>query len=120
MGLGTLCPLSPRTAAIRLGLPATHEKAFLDDPTVPDRVKPDLIKVDAFLALWRDIQLEANDELIPVHIRTLDLKIMNFVVRVPPLGFSFHRLAPLEFCHIAGHRLTAHDVVGPEFLTGGL
>jgi hypothetical protein len=107
-------------AAIRLGLPATHEKAFLDDPTVPDRVKPDLIEVDAFLALWRDIQLEANDELIPVHIRTLDLKIMNFVVRVPPLGFSFHRLAPLEFCHIAGHRLTAHDVVGPEFLTGGL
>jgi hypothetical protein len=39
---------------------------------------------------------------------------MNFVVRIPPLGFSFHRLAPLEFCHIAGHRLTAHDVVGPE------
>ena len=53
-------------AAIRLELPATHEKAFLDDPTVPDRVKPDLIEVDAFLALWRDIQLEANDELIPV------------------------------------------------------
>src|SRR5215510_3930967 len=58
-------------AAIRLGLPATHEKAFLGDPTVPDRVKPDLIEVDAFLAFWRDIQLEANDELIPVHIRTL-------------------------------------------------
>src|SRR5262245_17749159 len=107
-------------AAIRLGLPATHEEAFLDDPTVPDRVKPDLIEVDAFLAPWRDIQLEANDELIPMHIRTLDLKIMNFVVRAQPLVFSFHRLAPLEFCHIAGHRLTAHDVVGPEFLTGGL
>src|SRR5215813_5641397 len=107
-------------AAIRLGLPATHEKAFLDDPIVPDRVKPDLIEVDAFLALWRDIQLEANDELIPVHIRTLNLKIMNFVVRVPPLGFPSTALRPLEFCHIAGHRLTAHDVVGPEFLTGGL
>ena len=42
---------------------APHEKAFLCDPAVPHRVKPDLIEVDALLALWRDIQLEANDEL---------------------------------------------------------
>jgi hypothetical protein len=39
--------------AIRLGLRAAHEEAFLDDLTVPDRVKPDLIEVHAFLALWR-------------------------------------------------------------------
>src|SRR6516165_5105057 len=31
---------------------------------------------------------------------------MHFVVRIPPLVFSFDRLAPLELCHIAGHRLT--------------
>src|SRR5271169_4468389 len=41
--------------AIRLGLRAAHEEAFLDDLTVPDRVKPDLIEVHAFLALWRDL-----------------------------------------------------------------
>src|SRR5262249_5235180 len=107
-------------AAIRLALPATHEKAFLGDPAVPHRVKPYLIEVHSSLTLWRDIYLKANDELIPVHIRTLYLKVMNFVVRVPPFGFSFHRLASLEFCHIASHRLTAHDVVGPKFLAGGL
>jgi hypothetical protein len=39
--------------AIRLGLRAAHEEAFLDDLTVPDGVKPDLIEVHAFLALWR-------------------------------------------------------------------
>jgi hypothetical protein len=107
-------------AAIRLRLSITHEKAFLDDPAVPDRVKPDLIEVHAFLSLWRDIRQEANDELISVHIRPLDLKVMNFVVCIPPLSLSLYGLAPLEFRHIAGHRLTAHDIVGPEFLTGGL
>src|SRR5215469_12320607 len=50
--------------AIRLGLRAAHEEAFLDNLTVPDRVKPDLIEVHAFLALWRDLSLKANDELI--------------------------------------------------------
>jgi len=40
---------------IRLGLGAAHEEAFLDDLTVPDRVKPDLIEVHAFLALGRDL-----------------------------------------------------------------
>src|SRR5262249_20226487 len=63
---------------------------------------------------------EANDELIAVHIGTLDLEIMHFVVRLPPFVFSFARLAPLEHRHIAGHRLAAHDVVGPELLTSGL
>src|SRR5215470_2152106 len=74
----------------------------------------------AFLALWRNLSLEANDELIAVHIGTLDLEIMHFVVRFPPFAFSFDRLAPLELRHISGHRLTAHDVVGPELLTSGL
>jgi hypothetical protein len=49
--------------AIRLGLRAAHKEAFLDDLTVPDRVKPDLIEVHAFLALWRDLSLKANNEL---------------------------------------------------------
>jgi hypothetical protein len=35
--------------------------------------------VHAFLAFWRDLSLEANDELIAVHIGTLDLEIMHFV-----------------------------------------
>src|SRR5262249_13930609 len=99
---------------------AAHEEAFLDNLTVPDRVKPDLIEVRAFLALWRDLSLEANDELIAVHIGTLDLEIMHFVVRFPPFAFSFDRLAPLEHRHIAGHRLAAHDFVGHELLTSGL
>src|ERR1700747_1606312 len=103
----------------QLGLRAAHEEALLDDLTVPDGVKPDLIEVHAFLALWRDLSLKANDELIAVHVRTLHLEIMHFVVRFPPLAFSFDRLAPLELRHISGHRLTAHDVVGPEFLTSG-
>jgi len=106
--------------AIRLGLRAAHEEAFLDDLTVPDPVKPDLIEVHAFLALWRDLSLKSNDKLIAVHVGTLDLEVMHFVVRFPPLAFSFDRLAPLELRHIAGHRLTAHDVIGPEFLTSGL
>src|SRR5215472_2585782 len=92
--------------AIRLGLRAAHEEAFLDNLTVPDRVKPDLIEVHAFLALWRDLSLKANDELIAVHVGTLDLEIMHFVVRFPPFAFSFDRLAPLELRHISGHRLT--------------
>jgi hypothetical protein len=41
--------------AIRLGLGAAHEEAFLDDLTVPDRVKPYLIEVHALLALGRDL-----------------------------------------------------------------
>lgn len=41
--------------AIRLGLRTAHEEAFLDDLTVPDRVKPDLIEVHALLALGRDL-----------------------------------------------------------------
>jgi hypothetical protein len=41
--------------AIRLGLHAAHEEAFLDDLAVPDGVKSDLIEVHAFLALWRDV-----------------------------------------------------------------
>jgi hypothetical protein len=42
------------------------------------------------------------------------------VVRVPPFAFAFDRLAPSEHRHIAGHRLAAHDVVGPEFFAGGV
>ena len=44
-----------RLSPIRLGLGAAHEEAFLDDLTVMDRVKPDLIELHAFLALRRDL-----------------------------------------------------------------
>jgi len=47
----------------------------------------------AFPALWRD---KANDELIAVHVRTFNLEVMHFMVRIPPLAFSLNRLAPLE------------------------
>ena len=63
--------------AIRLGLRAAHKETFLDDLTVADRVKPNLVEVHAFLALWRDLSLKANDELIAVHVGTLDLEIMQ-------------------------------------------
>jgi hypothetical protein len=69
--------------AIRLGLRAAHEEAFLDDLAVPDRVKPDLIEVHAFLALWRDLSLKANDELIAVHVGPLTLKLCTS-------WFAFH------------------------------
>jgi hypothetical protein len=51
------CPVKLWRAepAIRLGLRAAPEEAFLHDLAVADRVKPDLIEVHAFLALWRDL-----------------------------------------------------------------
>src|SRR5262249_38680674 len=49
-----------------------------------------------------------------------NLNIVHLVVRIPPLAFSFDRLAPFEHCHVAGHRFVAHDVIGPEFVTGGV
>ena len=51
----TLVELWRVELAKRLGLGAAYEEAFLDDLTVPDRVKPDLIEVHAFLALRRDL-----------------------------------------------------------------
>ena len=82
-----MLPPSDHETGDPLGLRAAHEEAFLDDLTVPDRVKPDLIEGHAFLALWSDLSLEANDELIAVHVGTLNLEIMHFVVRFPPLVF---------------------------------
>ena len=105
---------------MQLGLRAAHEEALLDDLAVLDRVKADFIEAQAILTLGRDFHLEANDELIAVHIGTLDLDIVHLVVRIPPLSFSFDRLAPFEHRHFAGHRLAAHDVIGPEFLAGGV
>src|ERR1700722_8440859 len=109
-----------RDRAIRPRLRAAHKEAFLDDLAVLDCVKADLIEVQALAALGRNVHLEADDELIAVHIGTLDLDIVHRVVRITPFAFSFDRLAPSEHRHVAGHRLAAHDVVGPEFLAGGV
>ena len=46
-----LAQLTPRLPGLR----AAHEEAFLDDLTVADGVKADLIEVHAFLAFGRDI-----------------------------------------------------------------
>jgi TIR domain-containing protein len=102
------------------GLRAAHKEALLDDLPVLDRIKADFVEVHAFLALRRDFHLEANNKLIAVHIGTLDLGIVHLVVRIPPLAFSFDRFAPFEHRHVTSHRLTAHDVIRPEFLTGGV
>src|SRR5262249_4289251 len=99
---------------------ADHEQALLDNLAVLDRVETDFIEAQAILTLGRDVHLEAHDELIAVHIGTLDLDIVHLVVRIPPFAFSFDRLAPFEHRHFAGHWLAALDAIGPEFLTGGV
>lgn len=47
--------LGERELPIPLGLGATHKEAFFDDLTVPDGIEPDLVEVDTFLALGRDV-----------------------------------------------------------------
>src|SRR5262249_61442840 len=52
-------------AAIRFGLPATHEKAFLTDPTVPNGEKPTFSRLEPFLPVGRASHLEATENLFP-------------------------------------------------------
>jgi hypothetical protein len=99
---------------------AHEEEAFLDDLTVFHGVETDLVHVRALTALRRHVHLEAHDELIAVHIGTLDLEIVHGVVCVPLRAFAFDRFATFEFRHVAGHRLAADNVVGPVFFAGGV
>jgi len=94
--------------AMPLGLRAAHEEAFLDDLTVPDRVKPDFIETHAFLALWRDLSLKANDELIAVHVGTLNLELCTSWFAFHHSPFPSTALRPLSsaISPVIGPRLT--------------
>src|SRR4051794_3195392 len=81
------------------------EEPLLCDLAVPDRVEPDLIHALTLAAgLLGDVHLEADDELLAVHLGAFDDKAVHGVGILPPFALAPNGILAADFCVVA-HRL---------------
>src|SRR5262249_42287412 len=80
-------------------------------------IDADLVKGPPLAGLLgRDVHLVVDDELIPVHVGTVDLYAVDLVVLGPPLALAADRAFALHLVHLARHRLDADHFLVPILL----
>src|SRR6185437_2619638 len=95
-----------------------EEEPLLGDLAGPQAVERHLVHLHALaVVLVGHVHDEADGELVAVHVRALDLHVVDIVVLRPPLALGAGGALAASLPLVA-HRFDAQYVLGPVFLAG--